>query len=376
MANPFPFEAPVGPEALIDRDAEARELVERAVGGHNSRLVAPRRYGKTSLLHRAIRDAGDEGWIGVYINFFGVLTPGDVAERVDRAYDSQLQSGLAGWLDGVRRALSPTVRLGGGPLPAEIELGGDPQGQRPMLERLGLPVRVHERTGRRVLVVFDEFQDVLAAGNRIDAVIRSEIEQHGAAASYVFAGSHVGMMHELFSSQRRAFYGQAGALELAPLPPVDVAEHLEAAFRSTSKDIGEALGPLLDVAQGHPQRTMLLAHRVWELTPAGGAADEGTFFAALERVMDSDVRNELRPLWAELPAGQRKVLALIAADRPLNGVAAQREFNLPRGGGVRTTVQALIDRGDVVPDRDRASRHRLVDPLLARWVLEGRPSST
>jgi hypothetical protein len=44
------------------------------------------------------------------------------------------------------------------------------------------------------------------------AVIRSETEHHGDAASYVFSGSVVGMMRELFGDRRRAVYGQAASI--------------------------------------------------------------------------------------------------------------------------------------------------------------------
>ena len=98
----------------------------------------------------------------------------------------------------------------------------------------------------------------------MDAVIRSEIQHHGDAASYVFAGSHVGMMRELFADRRRAFYGQAAPVQLAPLPPNEVAESIAARFAATGRDPGSALGPLLALAQGHPQRTMLFAHALWE----------------------------------------------------------------------------------------------------------------
>ncbi len=64
----------------------------------------------------------------------------------------------------------------------------------PLVDRLALPRRLYARDGTRTLVVFDEFQDVLAVADRADAVIRSEIQHHGDAASYIFAGSHVGMM--------------------------------------------------------------------------------------------------------------------------------------------------------------------------------------
>lgn len=377
MANPFVYSAPVGPEGLVDRDAEARAILDRAVGGHNSRLVAPRRYGKTSLLGRAASDIADEGWSAVYVNFFGVLTPSDVAERIDSAYAGQLRGSLASWFAGVRRVLRPTARIGGGVVPAQVEVATEPASQVPMIERLNLPVRLFEKTGRRVLVVFDEFQDVLTAGTQIDSVIRSEIESHGPAASYVFAGSHVGMMRELFSDKRRAFYGQAGAIELGPLPADAIASYVDSAFSKTSKRVGAALDPLLDVGAGHPQRTMLLAHWLWEMTAPGGEADESGWSAALDRVMQTEIRDELRGVWSGLPTGQRKVLALIAGNElSVFGRAAQRQLGLPRGGGLRTTVQSLVDLGEVVAASDRRSGYRLVDPLLARWVREGRPSST
>src|SRR5881275_1552000 len=60
--NPFVYSRPVPPEDVLDRDAEVAELLGKAVGGHYVRLYAPRKYGKTSLLNRVLRDAErDEG---------------------------------------------------------------------------------------------------------------------------------------------------------------------------------------------------------------------------------------------------------------------------------------------------------------------------
>lgn len=212
----FRYSEPVPVDELIDRDTEAALLLRRASEGNNSRLVAPRRFGKTSLLRRALHDAEREGWAAVYVDFFGVLTLTDIAQRIERAYSEQLPGRLASWFSGVRRMLRPTVRAGGGPVPGAVEVTVDAQAEPPLLERLALPRRLHERHGQRTLVVFDEFQDVLDAQERADAIIRSEIQHHGDAASYVFSGSHLGMMRELFADRRRAFYGQAGAIELPP----------------------------------------------------------------------------------------------------------------------------------------------------------------
>lgn len=367
--NPFRYSEPVPAEELLDREDEAQALLERATG-NNSRLVAPRRYGKTSLLARVAQDARREGWAAVYVDFFGVLTLDDIAQRIERAYAAELQGRLAAWFAGVRRMLRPTLRAGGGPLPAGVEVSVDPQAEPPLLERLALPARLHERHGTRTLVIFDEFQDILATKERADAVIRSEIQHHGDAASYVFAGSHVGMMRELFSDRRRAFYGQAGPVDLPPLRPDDVAEHVSARFEAAGRKMGNALGPLLETSRGHPQRTMLLAHVLWELTPPGQEATEEIWLSAYDQIM-RDMRDELRAVWSALPTSQRRVLAAIAEDR--EGVyAAGRRQGGSRGGAVHSAIKGLCDRGEIAKCHDTVTGWRVVDPLLANWINEGR----
>lgn len=263
-------------------------------------------------------DARSEGWAAVYVDFFGVLTFDDVAQRIERAYAAELQGRLASWFAGVRRLLRPT----------------------------------------------------LAAKERADAVIRSEIQHHGDAASYVFAGSHVGMMRELFADRRRAFYGQAGPIDLPPLRPGDVAEHLSARFEATGRGINTALEPLLATAAGHPQRTMLLAHVLWELTPEGETATEESWLSAYDRAMH-EVRDELRAVWSALPTSQRRVLVGLAEGR--EGIyAAGRRHGGSRGGAVLTAIEALVDRGEVAEDASTATGLRVVDPLLAAWVKDGR----
>jgi hypothetical protein len=62
MANPFRIAGELLPDEMIDREEAAARLLALAAGGHSSRLVAPRRYGKTSLLRRVLTHASAEGW--------------------------------------------------------------------------------------------------------------------------------------------------------------------------------------------------------------------------------------------------------------------------------------------------------------------------
>ena len=263
--NPFRYSEPVPVEDLIDRDPEAAELLERADEGNNSRLVAPRRYGKTSLLRRVMHDAEREGWATVYVDFFGVLTLADISQRIERAYADSLQGRLASWFAGA--TMRPTFRAGGGPLPAGVEVTVDAQAEPPLLDRLALRAACTSATAH-ARSSSSTSSRTCSPRPTVDAVIRSEIQHHGDAAGYIFAGSHVGMMRELFADRRRAFYSKAAPAELPPLPPEEVADYIATRFARTGRDIGHALEPLLTLAQGHPQRTMLLAHTAWELTPS------------------------------------------------------------------------------------------------------------
>lgn len=370
--NPFRYSGPVGTDELIDRDTEAAQLLATAFEGNNSRLVAPRRFGKTSLLRRVLGEAEAEGWEGVYVDFFGVVTLADVAERIERAYSTALSGSVARWFDGVRRALRPALSAGlpGAGVSAEVTL--EPA-VASLLDRLALPRRVFDRWGKRVLVVFDEFQGVLTAQPNADAVIRSEIQHHGEAASYIFAGSQVGMMEALFNDRRRAFYAQARAVELPLLPPTETAEFIASRFSRTERNVGDALGPLLRVADGHPQRTMLLAHALWHRTTPGAAAGEDSVAAAVDAVT-TELLGEFSVLWSSLSSGQRRILALVAddVDRPYSRSSA---VGGSKGAAVRNSLTALVERGEIVKDATRRSGYRVVDPLLTRWVRDGRPAA-
>lgn len=363
--NPFVYSRPVGPHTLVDRKEEARTLLDLALGGHNSRLSAPRRYGKTSLIGKVFADARERhGLTTVYVNFAGVLSVDDVVQRIDRGY-RELRGPLRGWLEGVLRTLRPTITPPGTGLSVTPSL--DAAGGERLLALLDLPRRVHERSDRRCLVAYDEFQEVLATSPPVDGAMRSVIEQHGEHASYVFAGSHPGMMRTLFSDRQRPFYGQARPVELLPLAATDLAQDIDRHFAASGRDAGAALGPLLDVAAGHPQRAMLMAHYLWERTPEGAAADESTLAQALEDAY-AELADLLTATWDALATAERRVLALVAAGGSLSSEHDRRAADLARSTA-RDALQRLIAEGHI---REVDGRPVIVDPLLARWVAGGR----
>jgi AAA+ ATPase superfamily predicted ATPase len=74
--SPFVFEGPAPPDDVVGREAELAALADRAMHGRFVLLYGPRRYGKTSLIHRIRRDATRSGDLSVVlIDLMGVQTP-------------------------------------------------------------------------------------------------------------------------------------------------------------------------------------------------------------------------------------------------------------------------------------------------------------
>jgi uncharacterized protein len=368
MGSPFIYEEPVAPDDLVDRTDELGLLRDRAADGRNSRLEGARRFGKTSLLRATLAAAERDGAVPIEVNFLGCTTAADVAERLERAYATQLDSALRRWFDGLIRTLRPTVIAA----PGGVGISAAPSPSAPgLLDRLALPRRVHERTGRQCLIAFDEFQEAIRIDPRLPGVMRSELETHGRAAAYVFSGSHPGLMRELFSDRRHAFFAQAAPVELGPLAADELADYISARFEARRRDPGEALGPLLDAAEGHPQRAMLLAHHLYERTAAGATAGIETWTDAYEAAR-REVAGEIQVLWESTKSLERRVLKVIAhRDVPLTGREAVQRFGLPRSGSTAATVVRLAGEGHVIADQSTRSGWRIVDPFLGAWLRQG-----
>ena len=91
-------------------------------------------------------------------------------------------------------------------------------------------------------------------------------------------------MERLFEDPSRPLFEHAVPVELGPLARRrDRLIPGGRRFDGTRRDIGNALDPLIAFARGHPQRTMLVAHHLWELVPDGSVGDETAFVDARER---------------------------------------------------------------------------------------------
>jgi hypothetical protein len=367
--NPFVFDRPLDRQALVDRDDELALLSERLRDTVNSRLSSPRDYGKTSLLQRAIAEAREDDAGAVLVDLYGVRTAGQMAAQIQRAYEALPTGPFRSALTALRKrggSLGVQGPFGG----ASVTLGAGEAGERGLLDALDLPFRLQERTGRPMLVAFDEFQVVLEMD--LDALIRSVIQHHG-RVTYVFSGSHPGMMRSLFVDRKRPFYGQAAPLELARLPREPLADYIVDRFHASGREPGEALGWLLDLVDGHPQRAMLFAHLLWRHSGEGAPAGEAAWFAAYEEAWGY-LQGDFEATWDSLSAAEAGVVDAVAAGvQSLTGKVAREIFGLPPGSSAHEAAKRLVEQGLLSrTGSGRTAVLQLVDPVFARWVVAGR----
>ena len=362
--NPFVYSRPIPPDEVIDRDDETAALLQAVVGGHYVRLYAPRKYGKTSLLRRVLREAErSEGMTTVLVDLYGVLSLADVAVRIERAYAAQLKGGLRARIDEFlqRTGLGLSLSALGIGVRLQIDPRTDPL---PALHALlDLPLKLEQEGGYRALVVFDEFQDITKLPG-IDAIVRSHIQHHGEVASYVFAGSEQGLMKQLFEEKERPLYGQAVPVRLGRLPSSDIAAYIVDRFKQTGRSAGEAVNPLVQTAAGHPQRAMLLAYRLWDVVEPQATATLADWERALSTTM-VELRPEFEAHWQRFTQVEQKSLRAIVEGQG----ATLRTHVLARLDADKSSVSRALKRLESAGEVEVIDgRTVLVDPLFALWL--------
>ena len=149
-----------------------------------------------------------------------------------------------------------------------------------------------------VLVVLDEFGEVLNVPGEPDALMRSAF-QALPDVSFLFMGSKRSLMDGLFSDRRRPPYNFGRRMELGRLPYEPLGAFVEGRFEAAGGRITpEGLDVVLDLSQGHPHRAQQLAFHAFRLARASGeVADEETALAAKDEALD-----EAEPEFRAAPA--------------------------------------------------------------------------
>ena len=163
MENPFRFGSLVDEPYFTDRTKELQYIVQFLHSENHLILISPRRYGKSSLVRKAVKATGRPY---VSVNMQQVVSREDFAAKLLKSIFKQYKMEKVKYLLRNFRVL-PTINVN--PMNDEVSVSFQPlinakavfEDTLDLLERVSSP-------DNRLIVVFDEFQEVLEIDPHID----------------------------------------------------------------------------------------------------------------------------------------------------------------------------------------------------------------
>jgi hypothetical protein len=370
--NPFRYGALALDEAFTNREREIRELSRDILNGQDVVVLAPRRYGKTSLVWRVIQDVVKKRVLVAQVNLMTTPTKERLAEKLADTIHENVASALFRARERLRifadLRITPrvTVDPDTGTPTFSFDAGSAPQDVDATLERLlELPGQLAVERKRKVVLVFDEFQEVVDIDPDLPKLMRSVFQEQPEVA-HVYLGSKRHMMERIFNDENEPFWRSARQMELGVIDPPRFEGYVTASFERTGKRIGiETVRAILETTGGHPYATQELCYFVWEETRPRRSAGEAELQAGLDGVLRAE-HAHFELIWDQSSTAQRRVLQALAAEpgRPLSG-DYRRRHKLPGTSTVQRALEAL--RRDELVGRSNGE-HRIAEPFLADWL--------
>jgi hypothetical protein len=153
-------------------------------------------------------------------------------------------------------------------------------------------------------------------------------------------------------------------MRLGRLPDDDIADYVAARLAEGGRAVGEALNPLIQTAAGHPQRSIMLAHHLWEQVGQGEVGTLDTWSRAHASAL-LELQPEFDARWRGFSVTEQKALRAVIAGEG----SPYRTRVLARLALEKPTAQAAIERlaaGAEIELED--GKQRVIDPLFAEWI--------
>jgi hypothetical protein len=370
MSNPFKYGTVVSGEDFADRDKELRELTTRLKDTVRIFLVAPRRYGKTSLINNALGMLAKKGMLTAYVDLYWATSSREFMEiyvssviRGSRSIARRAARFVRDFLPRLR------PRLGFDPS-GNPELSLDISGKPPAEaaeEVFDLPEQIARAQGKPFVVALDEFQEIIKLdGEALERQIRAAI-QHHKNVSYLFAGSKSHMLIDMVSDQSRPFYQMGTLMSLDKIPEEEFRSFIEAKFVKSGRTISPAaLDRVFSDSENVPHYVQLLSFYLWDHFQGVSKLEEAHAAEALSIVLRGQEPAYLT-IWEGLTLHQRKTVkaASLLKGRLLTAKGTIERCHLESASNVAKSLRALRSKGIL---RKEKEAYVFEDVLFCRWV--------
>lgn len=354
MDNPFKFGTLVDDPYFTDRTEELKRIDVFLHSENHLILISPRRFGKSSLVRKVVKQSGRPF---VWVNMQQVVSRDDFAVKVLKSVFKQFKFEK---IKHILRSFRIVPQISMDPMTDDMSVSVQPlvdervvfEDALKLLEKVSTPEH-------KLIVVFDEFQDVLEIDKHIDKELRS-IMQEQSGLNYILLGSQESMMTDIFERPKSPFYHFGELMRLDKIPHQDMYDYLNDRLLPITKNAADIADSILTFTNNHPYYSQQLASAVWELIAISNSDKDIISKAIVGIVHDHDLDYER--LWLTFNKTDQMVIRLISqGDNPV------QSRRLPTST-LTSAVKRLMKKGYVL--KEEKERYLMEDPFFRQWVID------
>ena len=375
MDSPFPYDKYVTGKHFFGRTTETTIFGNLLAQGENVVIYEPPKTGKRSLLYQTFFNMKSAGRPFVPVQF-SLLNIRSLQDLTLGLAASVLRSGGTGPDDYARLAAE---LLEGTHLvfdKARFDSCGEVVSPYWELDAQDLraafllPYRIGVQAGVRRVVVLDEFSNVMLtedgdqACRTLETVFKTLPPELAAGACYVFTGSQVNAMHEIFGI-RRWFWRRVERVRIGPIETREIVDYVNRGFLTSGKVIDKEL--LQGVCR-------LFQDNIWYISHFSAICDSLTRGYILEPTLTEALGSLLavhEPRFVatmnDLTTFQVSLLrAILDGHKRFSSAEVIKEYGLNSSANVRRLKDALCKKEIVTFDGE--DNPVILDPLFEYWV--------
>ena len=370
MDQVFTFGKPVDDEMFTDREAESVRLKANFESGINTFIISPRRWGKTSLVKKVIRESDKNGAIYVFADVFKTKTPYEFCETLGNAILKQTSSAFEELVSNAQKLLG-RIHVGvnlspdqANPLKLRFGIEDD---HKPIEDILMLPQRIAEKKKTNVVVCIDEFQQI--ADYEDSLTFQKELRtiwQHQSNVSYCLFGSKRHMMEGLFDDETKPFYKFGDILYLKRIPLSYWIAFISKRFSSAGKTItDEQIERICTTVDYHSSYVQQLSWYVYLFSDK--KVTEEDIDKGIKELIDQNTALFESRTEGLSPLQMRMLLAVSEGIHDgFSSSGVIKKYKLGSSAAAIATKKALLEKG-LVFNEDK--RIQLSDPVLGLWMI-------
>jgi len=340
--NPFVIVGYDGPDYFCDRRRETDKMVEAIENDRNLTLIAPRRYGKTGLIHHVFQSVSTSCKT-VYLDIFATRNLAEFTKLFAAAIVGALDSPVDRTLASVARffkSCRPTVTPQEDGMP-KFSFDIAPSEAEATLGEAFDYLKEHRQL---VVVAIDEFQQILEYPEKgTEALLRGYI-QNVPWVRFIFAGSRHHLMGEMFLSAKHPFYQSTDILSLDVIDRTAYAAFARHHFEADGQPFDQqAFDVLYGRFSGITWYVQSVLNRIW-LKGEGLTRSRQVEEVVADMVADRALL--FRDLYVSQNDAAQRLLSAIATDGEAHEVYSGdflKRHQLTSTSTVRSTLTSLVD---------------------------------